>query len=151
MAISTTLVNLTGKPVFLVADGVLVRLPEAPPPQVVETQSETLRDVIITQVGSLEARIREVDMVGSLISAPPTLDSVLWLVKPVVIAQFPDREDFIRPAAYKLTSLDKIDCSTIDVLVLKDAQRMPGFVMALVSVSRSPLVASGNATQLDDV
>jgi hypothetical protein len=72
-------------------------------------------------------------------------------VKPVVIAQFPDREDFIRPAAYKLTSLDKIDCSTIDVLVLKDAQRMPGFVMALVSVSRSPLVASGNATQLDDV
>jgi hypothetical protein len=36
-------------------------------------------------------------------------------------------------------------------LVLKDAQRMPGFVMALVSVSRSPLVASGNATQLDDV
>jgi hypothetical protein len=151
MADFPTLINLTGKPQFVVSDGTMLHLPEAPPPRVLEMSSTNPPRTLTAQVGEVEIHLNEIDMVGKLFSGPPVIESVLWLVKADAFSQFPDRSDFVRPAAYKLVDLDGLDYSSIDSNVIDKAALVPGRVMVLVNVSRSPLVASAGAARLQDL
>jgi hypothetical protein len=144
------LVNLTGKPVFVVTHGLLLQLPEAPEPRVLELSNEP-RTTFFVDAGGVEVELSKVAMTGSLVSAPPVEDEVLWLVRSEVLAQFPNRADFIRPAAYQLFELDLLDCSQVDADVLKSAEVSEGMVFALVQVSSSTYVAAAHAQRLQDL
>lgn len=151
MAVNPTLVNLTRKPKFVVADGVLLQLPQAPKPRVLEITSPDTSRSLTVFVGDVEAQLSCVGMTGNLVSSPPVINSVLWLVDTDVFAQFPHRHDFIRPTLYTLVSLNKLDWSSIEESVLTEASMFPGSIMVLTGVSRSPLVASATASRLEDL
>jgi hypothetical protein len=151
MADTPTLINLTHRPKFVVTNGALLRLPEAPAPRVIEMSSTNPARTLTVRVGGMEVQLDDIDMVGNLVSVPPVIDSVLWLVDTAVFSQFPDRADFVRPAAYKLTKFGELDCSSIDGPVLAEEAVLAGSVMVLVRVSRSPLAASVGAQRLEEL
>jgi hypothetical protein len=151
MAGTPTLINLTRKPKFVAVNGVLFLLPEAPPPRVIQMSATNPPRTLTVRVGDVEIQLDDIDMVGTLVSVPPVLDSVLWLVDSDVFAQFPGRSDFVRPAAYRLTKVGELDCSSIDDSVLVEQALRAGSVRVLVRVSRSPLAASVDAERLEEL
>jgi hypothetical protein len=148
------LVNVTGRPVFVSVDGKLVRLAEAPVPRAVEMTAKAPASPLVVRVGGHEAvpgdavleevTLEEVAVVAPLVLAPPVTEGVLWLVTAEVLAQFPHRADFVRPVAYRLVD-------DVEVAGLLGDEEIAGLPLALISVTRTPLVAAADAASLHDL
>lgn len=151
MTLAPTLVNLTGKPVFAIHDGTLIQLDAAPPPRLLEMTSRQPPQECAVTVAGVEITIDEVTTTGGLFSGPPVIDGVLWLVTSRAHAQFPHRSDFVRPATYRLEELDGIDCSGVDDDVLSEAEMLPGHLMVLHSITRTPSIVAADAERLEDL
>lgn len=151
MSAACTLVNLTGKPVFVKAGRKLVRLPEAPAPRALEMSARTTPRDLVVRVGDVETIVQDIDVVCSLISAPPELDGVVWLVAADAFAEFQHRTDFVRPALWSLTQVADFETSPDDAVALDDAVLIPGSLMTLSAVTRSERVAPPDAANLLDL
>lgn len=145
------LVNLTDRTVYVVADGKLLELPKAPAPRAMDMSARTPARTLAVSVGDEEVALDEIDTVCNLVSGPPVIDGVLWLVKAPILAQFVDREDFVRPALYKLYQTEELDCTSVDEATLRDREMLPGSVMVLTAVTKSPIVVSPDAVRMQDL
>lgn len=151
------LVNLTGEPVYVVGGGKLLALADAPPPRAIEMSAKQPAKPLTVEVAGLEVQLAEQEMVCPLMSGPPELDGVVWLVTAEVLAAFPHRRDFVRPALYRLVGDDELaelggapgrepgdgnDAATGDD---------DGFWMVLHTVTRTRLVVAADAVSIHDL
>lgn len=151
MTNAISLVNLTGEPVFVRADRKLLRLPEAPAPRALEMSARTAPRDLDIRIGEVETAVQDIDVVCSLMSGPPVLDGVMWLVSADAFAEFPHRSDFVRPALWKLENIEELEIRASDAQTIEDESLIPGSLMVLSAVTRSARVAAPDAANIADL
>lgn len=99
------LLNLTGRPMFVLVDGQRRQLPEAPAPQLldpVDRGASTLR-VHVPGAGAASLRMSPVAQRsgGLTLGVPPEHPRLRYLVSKQTALQFPHRSDFLCPAVFR--------------------------------------------------
>lgn len=137
------LLNATGKPVHVEVSGRLVLLPEADEPILLQFHSD--KDSVpfpvvvdgLESAGSAGLRFMPTVKEIGVLHCPVRQDGVFYLVSEMVVAQFPDRDDFVLPALWGWPD--------------KRSRKKYGARSVLLAVTRTPYaVASGKTVQITE-
>lgn len=154
------LVNLTGKPEYVMAGNRPVRLPEGPcpvliprwatredislvlPPELALQDKKNTSSKRHRRGTSTRASVRVESQPGKLVILcdPPRIDGVVYLVAPDTLHEFPHRDDFVTPASYQMFIPPALRHASPKKQAKKLARQLDKRRMwPLASVARGPL------------
>lgn len=142
------LVNLTGEPVLVVAEGAVVRLDDGAPPLPWEDDDDDDDERRVcrfrVRAPGPTFQVEAVPTAAAGYVGPPETPGLVWLVDEAMQSQFPHRSDLVSAAAFDLVDLatTDLDITGLDAVTI-DEGGVGGliFVLRAVATSITPHVA----------